>query len=294
MQKQFAIVLCLILLCAALTGCSKEVAVDTAGLTQITLSGNTTAVTGQSYTATLIPAKNFDLPKTITVTVDGAALTEGYTYDPATGALTVEAGSLTGLLAISGTATESIIGKWEAATHDVTAMLNDYVTKADPSTAKYFNFTNLTLDITMEFTAEGTCKIEPSQDSSTAFIQAVTEGTIAGMNKMLEDMLASQNINLTVEQFLAFTGVSMEDMIKEAMRSVKPEEMLGELTGTSNYKVEDGKLYTSENAASTDYKDVNPYTVKDGVLTIEGILGDSEQAEALKYFFPLTLNRAAE
>lgn len=293
MKKQFAIVLCLILLCTALTGCSKEVAVDVSGLTQITLSGNTTAVTGQSYTATLIPAKNFELPKTITVTVDGAALTEGYTYDPATGALTVEAGSVTGSLAISGTATESIVGKWEA-TKDMTAMFNDYITKADPTTAKYFNFTNLTLDMTMEFTAEGTCKIEFSQDSFTTFIQAVTEGTIAGMNKMLEDMLASQNINLTVEQFLAFTGVSMEDMIKEAMSSVKPEEMLGELTGTSNYKVEDGKLYTSENAASTDYKDVNPYTVKDGVLTIEGILGDSEQAEALKYFFPLTLNRVVE
>ena len=293
MKKQFAIVLCLILLCTALTGCSKEVAVDASGLTQITLSGNATAVTGQSYTATLIPAKNFDLPKTITVTVDGAALTEGYTYDPATGALTVEAGSVTGSLAISGTATESIVGKWTA-TKDITPMFNAYIAEADPSTAQYFSFTGLTLDLTMEFTAEGTCVQSISESSYAAFIQAVTEGTVAGVNKMLEDMLKTQNIDMTVEQFLALAGISMEDMVKEAMNSATTDSFYTMLTSAANYKVEDGKLYTTETVNSTDYIESNAYSIQDGVLTIQDNPENASSETLGKYIFPMSLNRVTE
>lgn len=292
MRKQFAIVLCVVLLCAMFTGCSKEVAVDAAGLTQITFSGNTTAMTEKDYTATLIPAEHYDLPKTVTVTVDGAVLTEGYTYDPSTGKLTVTGDALTGALTISGTATESIVGKWETS-QDVSAMFNAMVTKSDPSTAQYFTFTGLTLDLTMEFTADGTCVQSVSEESYAAFIQAVTEGTVAGMNKMLEDMLKDQNINMTVEEFLAFTGVSMEDMIQQAMGSTSTDSFYAMLVTACNYKVEDGKLYTSASAESKDYTEVNAYTVKDGVLTIESNPDNASEAEFGQYIFPTSLKRVA-
>ncbi|HIX93632.1 MAG TPA: S-layer homology domain-containing protein [Firmicutes bacterium] len=54
----------------------------------------------EDYTAVLTAVNGYKLPETLTITVDGTALTEGYTYDSLSGQLTIDAASITGDLAI--------------------------------------------------------------------------------------------------------------------------------------------------------------------------------------------------
>ena len=54
----------------------------------------------EDYTAVLTAVDGYKLPETLTITVDGTALTEGYTYDSLSGQLTIDAASITGDLVI--------------------------------------------------------------------------------------------------------------------------------------------------------------------------------------------------
>ena len=54
----------------------------------------------EDYTAVLTAVDGYKLPETLTITVDGTALTEGYTYDSLSGQLTIDAASITGDLSI--------------------------------------------------------------------------------------------------------------------------------------------------------------------------------------------------
>ncbi len=64
------------------------------------------AIYGTAYSATLAVADGWSYPDSITVTVGGTALSEGdFTYNAATGELTVNAGKVTGEIAITGSAT---------------------------------------------------------------------------------------------------------------------------------------------------------------------------------------------
>ena len=55
----------------------------------------------EDYTAVLTAVDGYKLPETLTITVDGTALTEGYTYDSLSGQLTIDAESITGDLVIT-------------------------------------------------------------------------------------------------------------------------------------------------------------------------------------------------
>lgn len=58
--------------------------------TNLTISGNNTVSYGTNYVASLAPSEGYNLPSAITVTMGGAEIpTSGYTYDRASGALTV-------------------------------------------------------------------------------------------------------------------------------------------------------------------------------------------------------------
>lgn len=58
-------------------------------LTNLTAEGTKTVKEGESLTATLTAESGYTLPDTITVTMGGQALTEGYTYDKSNGTVTV-------------------------------------------------------------------------------------------------------------------------------------------------------------------------------------------------------------
>jgi len=71
------------------------------------VTGSNTATTiqeGTDYTTTLSAGTGFVLPETVTVSVGGTTLTSGYTYDSATGVLTVDAASITGDVVITAKA----------------------------------------------------------------------------------------------------------------------------------------------------------------------------------------------
>lgn len=288
MKKQISIVLCLLLLVSVLlTGCTKEVAVDASALQNITFTGETVANNKDAYTATLTPAEHFALPETLTVTVGGTALTEGYTYDPATGTLTIEADYITGDIAIAGTATESIVGTW-AGSVDITDYLTSTVAAADASMAGYFSFSDLVMDLTMTFTAEGTCSMEFDAEGMETLINSMLEQMRPGLEQMMMDALAAEGLDMSLEEFLSMAGISLDDMLAEVANAALSEETLEAMEQSGNYLVKGDHLCISDDLSDpVDEDDYQIFTIENDVLTIELAEGDEEMA----FLFPMVLTR---
>ena len=71
--------------------------------TNVTISGNATATAGTEYTATLTKKSGYELPASVTVTINGTTVTSGYTYDRSTGKVVISGSAITGDIVISAT-----------------------------------------------------------------------------------------------------------------------------------------------------------------------------------------------
>lgn len=181
------------------------------------------------------------------------------------------------------------MGAWEG-TVDLTEYLTTMVTEGDESMSDYFNFSRLTMDLTLTFTEEGVCTLEFPQESAEALIASLLEQMKPAMEKVLEDALAAEGLDMTLDEFLSLTGISLDDLMAEAMDEAIAEDMLSELEESGNYLVKDGKLYISDDLDSEiDEDDYQLYTIENGVLTIEAAEGDTDKEN---FLFPLTLTRA--
>lgn len=81
----------------------------TGNVSNLTFSGNANAIIGQDYNAQISVNGGCQVPKAITVTVGGVALSQGsstYTYAPGTGSIVIKAEAVTGEIIISAVATE--------------------------------------------------------------------------------------------------------------------------------------------------------------------------------------------
>ena len=117
---------------------ANECAVNLTG-TGVSLDGASSVTEGEQYTATLIAATGYTLPSTITVKVGNTTLTNGYTYNSTTGALTIDASYVTDDITITANAT--------ANSYDVKYTLTDVTKSSGDVTAVYGS------DFTAKFTA---------------------------------------------------------------------------------------------------------------------------------------------
>lgn len=291
MKRSIAMILCLVLV-LALAGCSKTVQVDITGLKNVTSNGAETGKTKEDYTLTLTPAQNYEMPTAVTVTMEDAVLTEGYTYDPATGTLTIAGDSITGDFAIAAEARESIVGTFEGAL-DFAAVLMEMLTLSDPESAEYFDLHDLRVTIGFTFRDDGTCIMYFDEASMEAIVEPMTQQLVDSFYSMLEAVLAEQEIEMSVEDFLDASNISLDTLVDELSKQLLSEETLKEMTQEYNYKREDAKLYLSdEKPEDMTEEDANGYTLVNGTLTIEAPVEEDEDSQALiNAMFPMTLKR---
>ena len=118
----------------------------------------------------------------------------------------------------------SAVGTWTASIN-----MMDMAGEDDGELGQYF--ANVNVDLVLETRSDNSYQI--SMDSST-----VLPAMKVAMTAYLEDMLAEEG--MTVEQLEAVTGMTMEDLIADAMESLDLSEMDKSLTGT--YTEKDGEI----------------------------------------------------
>lgn len=186
---------------------------------------------------------------------------------------------------------DSIEGTWEASI-DISDEVNEMMVAGDPTMSEYFNFSGLAMEFTMTFNADGTCTGEIPQKSAEDLLTNMVEQMKPGMTRMIEDMLAAQGLDMSVDEFLSMSGISLDEMFGEAMDSLDVEEMLGDAANMKGrYVAKDGKLYLSDDPdLDPDEDDYYPYTIANDTLTIE-VSEDEKDEDYAALLFPLVLKR---
>ena len=186
---------------------------------------------------------------------------------------------------------EQFVGTWKAEL-DMTDLFNEglkqEIAQADEEMASYFDIEHFGFTVVFKFNEDDTYTTEIDDASLNDSMDAMKACVRDGMMAYFEDMIAEYELDMSVEDMLEASGISIEDIIEEGLSADMFDDVLAELEMHGNWKAENGKLYTTETV--NDKIDKNSYELYE--ITSEGIkLSLVDPTEDETGIFPMLLKK---
>lgn len=176
----------------------------------------------------------------------------------------------------------TIEGKWKGQI-DMAKVLNEQLAQNPDETLPDMHFENITLPVSMEFTAEGDCTLSFEDADSEAMFTAIIDQMMPALESYMESM------GMSFDALLALSGMSKDEFMKQLVDGMTASMDFNALKTTEKYKVENGILYTGEDLEDAD---ANPYILDGDKLTIQA--GETDAEPETAFLFPLVLERVKE
>ena len=193
------------------------------------------------------------------------------------------------LCACGGGKKDTIVGTWKT-NIDLAEAFNEEM--AASGMGDYINIESFNLPLVMEFKADGTGSMTVDQEAMTETVDKLAADLTAGLEAYFTEYFASMGLEIDLDEALAASGMSMDDLVEEMKAEFAGEDAFAEFTNEFKYKAEDGKLYMSEDLDSEISTDTyNTYELKGNALTLD-IGNEDLDEEMAKYLFPMNLTRA--
>lgn len=184
---------------------------------------------------------------------------------------------------------EKFIGKWNVSI-DMTDTINEQFA-AEEEVGDYLKVKEFSLPMIFTFRDDGTYKLEADSDKFSETYDNLIADFKDGMNKYLEDSIKKTGVDMTADDLLKSQGITMDELIDQAFTEDMFNEMVSSMSAKGNYKVEDGKLYTTSDE-SDDFDDdaYDEYKiVSDSEIELTKSVGaDDEETNKM---YPLTLKK---
>lgn len=198
---------------------------------------------------------------------------------------------------------ERFQGKWEIRV-DMARIIAESATASGGEDAnammKFFDFKDLLLKMTMEFKEDGTYACTVDEASLDAMLDKVSDIMVAGLEDYFADQIRQAGLSMTVDELLKLSGTSLEALAEELdkeMKKAMDEEKL-EMNSAGTYKVEEGKLYTSDDLeAQIDPAEYMTYEiVSDTQIKLLAVVGGDEELteeekEVMEVMLPLVMEK---
>lgn len=193
------------------------------------------------------------------------------------------------LCACGGEKKDTLVGTWKADINLAEAFNEEM---AASGMGDYINIESFNLPLVMEFKADGTGSMSVDQAAMTETVDKLAADLTVGLEAYFTEYFASMGLEIDLDEALAASGMSMDDLVEEMKAEFAGEDAFAEFTNEFKYKAEDGKLYMSEDLDSEISTDTyNTYELKGNTLTLD--IGTEELDEEMaKYLFPMNLTRA--
>ena len=185
----------------------------------------------------------------------------------------------------------TIVGKWEA-TINLADCLNDAM--GAEGMEEYFDFSSFKVKFIMEFDDDGNYEMTADEASVKKALVDVKKDMVKGMEKLLADTLKEQNIDMTVEEYLALLDTDMETLVDEAFTDDAVDEAIGDYVTKGKYVAEDGKQFTTtdeDEEVDTEDGDYEKYELDGDKLILKEYVGDNEDAALVAGVYPVTFKR---
>ncbi len=182
----------------------------------------------------------------------------------------------------------TVVGTWRADIKLAEAFNEEM---AASGMGDYINIESFNLPLVMEFKEDGTGSMSVDQTAMTETVDKLAADLTTGLEAYFTEYFSSMGLEVDLDEALAASGMSMDDLVNEMKAEFAGEEAFAEFTNEFKYKAEDGKLYMSDDLDSEVPTDeYNTYTLDGDTMTLEVGTEDLEE-EMAKYMFPMTLTR---
>lgn len=194
------------------------------------------------------------------------------------------------LAALAGCGGEkrNLVGTWTG-TMDLTQSVGEQVSAAlGAELSQWFTVPELKIACTMTFTAKGTYRLEPEEDSVALAVENIRKTLAGQLTAYLEDRLRKQGNFLSAEEYLEAQGTNLDNLLDQAIAENAARDILNQAALSGNFSVKQDKLLLSHGEkAKPDAQLYYSYTLEENTLCIRQGTGD------LDFPCPLTLTRSA-
>lgn len=176
---------------------------------------------------------------------------------------------------VATTDQERIVGKWMADVvfdkEFLSAIAGDDDADSDDfdEMLQSFDLSGLSIKVYMEFKEDGTARMYTNEADAEEFINSYVKVMSDGMLVYMKAMV--ENMGYDFNDYLAESGMTEQEFVDSLMANMDTNEIkreiIDEITDSNGYyKLENGKLYTSDDK-DFDADDAVDYTLTDTVLT---------------------------
>lgn len=136
----------------------------------------------------------------------------------------------------------------------------------------------LVLEMNWEFTADGTYQMVITDDAWDTFLKGMEDMYKAIIREVFEESIRQANPSITIEEYLDAAEMTWDD-VYESMNIEASMEAVPRMENSSGvYKVEDGKLYTSEEAEFEE-EEGTPFDLTEDELRVSLPIMEGEPVE---------------
>ena len=197
---------------------------------------------------------------------------------------------LLGLTGCGATDAEKMVGTWSTEIN-----ISSVIEESLELYEEYFDFSDLVVVMTMTFNEDGTYSSGITEEDAQVLVDDVMSEIESNIVKLLEDQIADQGLSITVDEMLAFAGMTLDDFTTAITEAFEQQDLVGVLVEQSasegKYDAKDGKLYLS---AGLDYEVdesmYDTYELDGDTLTLLENVG-GEEAEFMLEAYPLVMTR---
>lgn len=197
---------------------------------------------------------------------------------------------LLGLTGCGATDAEKMVGTWSTEIN-----ISSVIEESLELYEEYFDFSDLVVVMTMTFNEDGTYSSGITEEDAQVLVDDVMSEIESNIVKLLEDQIADQGLSMTVDEMLAFAGMTLDDFTTAITEAFEQQDLVGVLVEQSasegKYDAKDGKLYLS---AGLDYEVdesmYDTYELDGDTLTLLENVG-GEEAEFMLEAYPLVMTR---
>lgn len=185
---------------------------------------------------------------------------------------------------------EALIGTWETAL-DLTEMMNDEMKAGlgnDDELMGYFTLSDFTVNITLTFRDDDTYTLAADEASMEKSVDMVLDTLRNGFTSYLEDMVAQEYPDMTMEEFFAAAGMTMEELYDQTLGGALDKEVLmsstDDMESSGTFKASGGILTLTDD----DGPGLEAYELDGDKLTLTG---EGVEDGSLMGLYPLVFTK---
>lgn len=180
---------------------------------------------------------------------------------------------------------DALIGTWTTELNLADAIKTAIAENSDEEMIQYIQLDEFKIGVSLTFREDDTYTMAADPESIQASLKKFTEMIRTGVEEYFRDILAAEGIDMeelgmTLEDVLALSGVSLDDLLAEAFDGEMIDEIVGSMDQEGNFKAKNGKLYMSAGKSfGIDESQYVRYTLEGTSLTFveyvsSGVLDD--------------------